>query len=459
MIEDAVVVIIGGGFSGAMTALHLSRQAPASRIIVIDAREHLGLGLAYSTGTQRHLLNVPAGKISAFPDDPGHFLRWLQTNGFAEATPRDFIPRAVFGRYVRSLLEQAQHVEHRRDTVASCGLSPDGKQAELTLASGRALTADAVVLALGNFDPPPLPDVEPEVEQRGLYCRSAWSDATFADLDPAAPVALVGSGLTAIDVLLRLRDQGHHGPVTAVSRHAALPMAHVTPVPCVEPVIAGPAPRTARQLLHQFHQALRNGIPWRAAVDSLRSRTNELWQALPPQEQRRFRRHLQRRWEITRHRMAPEIARFVEHERATGGFRIVRGSVVGIRAAGDSVIVDIAAPRGGAASVTAARAINCTGPDLNYRRVDSPLLRQMFCDGLIEPGPGQQGLAHHPTGALVSAQGQASEVLYCIGPARQGQLFESIAVPELRAQAAGLAVHLSTYLKRKERCTAVSAEA
>lgn len=437
-----MVVVIGGGFSGAMTALHLSRQPRAQRIIVIDPREHLGLGLAYSTGTQRHLLNVPAGKISAFPDDPGHFLGWLHANGLAEATAQDFIPRAVYGRYARSLLQQTQHIEHRRDTAVSCVVSPDGTQAELTLASGRVLAADTVVLALGNFDPPPLPNVEPEAEERGLYCRSAWSDATFADLDPAAHVALVGCGLTAVDVLLRLRDQGHHGPVTAVSRHAALPMAHVTPVPCLEPVIAGPAPRTARELLHQFHQALRNGIPWRAAVDSLRPRTNELWQALPPQEQRRFRRHLQRRWEIARHRMAPAIARFVEHERATGGFRMVRGSVAAIRASEDSAIVDVIAPHGEAASVTAARVINCTGPDLNYRRVGSPLLRQMFGDGLIESGPGQQGLAHRSNGALLSAQGEASEVLYCIGPARQGQLFESIAVPELRAQAEHLAEHL-----------------
>ncbi len=81
--RDAVtrtIAIIGGGVSGTLTAYHLLRQNADARVVVIDPRSKLGLGLAYSTPSLRHLLNVPAGKISALPDEPDHFLNWLRVN-------------------------------------------------------------------------------------------------------------------------------------------------------------------------------------------------------------------------------------------------------------------------------------------------------------------------------------------------------------------------------------------
>jgi uncharacterized NAD(P)/FAD-binding protein YdhS len=39
-----------------------------ARVIVINQRPGFGLGLTYSTPSLDHLLNTPAGKISALPD-------------------------------------------------------------------------------------------------------------------------------------------------------------------------------------------------------------------------------------------------------------------------------------------------------------------------------------------------------------------------------------------------------
>src|SRR5260370_38561788 len=74
------IAIIGGGVSGTLTAFHLVRQGTPARVILIDQRPDFGLGLAYSTPSLRHLLNVPAGKTSALPDQPNHFLHWLRRN-------------------------------------------------------------------------------------------------------------------------------------------------------------------------------------------------------------------------------------------------------------------------------------------------------------------------------------------------------------------------------------------
>src|SRR6202166_1577540 len=105
------IAIIGGGVSGALTAFHLVRQRTPARIILIDRRPDFGLGLAYSTPSLRHLLNVPAGKISALPDHPNHFLHWLRRNHDPAATEKTFAPRAVFGRYIQSLLASTSPIE------------------------------------------------------------------------------------------------------------------------------------------------------------------------------------------------------------------------------------------------------------------------------------------------------------------------------------------------------------
>src|ERR1700758_337301 len=148
------IAIIGGGVSGTLTALHLIRQRTPAEVILIDPRPDFGLGLAYSTPSLRHLLNVPAGKISALPDQPHHFLNWLWDNGYPEATVEMFAPRAVFGRYIQSLLASIGEV---KQVVASVlDLQPNDSGAVLSLDDGSELQADLVVLATGNFDPAPL---------------------------------------------------------------------------------------------------------------------------------------------------------------------------------------------------------------------------------------------------------------------------------------------------------------
>jgi uncharacterized NAD(P)/FAD-binding protein YdhS len=439
--ETYTYVIIGGGVSGTLTAYHLARRTARARIILVEPRPRPGLGLAYSTPILQHLLNVPAGKISALPDQPDHFLIWAQRYYDPEMTEGDFAPRAVFGRYIQSLLARVPEVEHLQATAVDCRL--EGGRALVELADGRTLAADAVVLATGNFDPAPLPGVAEDVVRSGVYRHSAWDGESYLDLDSEAPVTLIGTGLTAVDVILRLRETGHRGPITAISRHGVFPNRHAAYRPLSKCVIGGKAPTTVRALLHAVHTAIRGGLPWRAVIDSLRARTNEFWLALPPKEQRRFRRHLQRRWEVVRHRMAPPIADSIDAELGAGTVAIRQGNLETVTPEGDGARVRARTRDGAAFEVTAARVINCTGPDMNYRRAGSTLLNSLFAQGQITAGPLSGGLWSDEDGALRAAGGSFSDVLFTVGPARQGTLLESIAVPELREQAVELAVLLA----------------
>jgi uncharacterized NAD(P)/FAD-binding protein YdhS len=69
-----------------------------------------------------------------------------------------------------------------------------------------------------------------------------------------------------------------------------------------------------------------------AAFDSLRETTNKLWLRLPIEEKKRFRRHLQRRWDVAPHRMGPPIADVIESELRNGTLEIREGHLRAIDA-------------------------------------------------------------------------------------------------------------------------------
>jgi uncharacterized NAD(P)/FAD-binding protein YdhS len=430
------VAIIGGRASGTLTAYHLLLSNASIRVLLIEPRPAVGVGLAYSSPSMRHLLNVPAGRISAIPSDPHHFLRWLHAHHYTEANAGTFAPRAVFGRYVQSLSASVTGLEHIHAEVVS--YREDQSGAAVTLSDGTMLRADRVILATGNFDPASLPGISADAADQGLYAHNAWLPASFADLDADAPVTLIGSGLTAADVLLHLREQGHRGQLTMVSRHAILPQRHMDHVPADGPAIPSGTPATTLAYLRALRTALASGMEWRTAIDSLRGDTNALWLSLPLREQRRFRRHLQRRWDVLRHRMAPPIADIIEAELAAGTLVLREGSLAGVQArAGTAVVTSRKA--GVVESHTAARVINCTGPDMRYERVASPLLRSLFEQGIATSGPLGTGFRCNADGALLNTKGQPSPTLFNLGPGRLGTLLESIAMPEIREQAFALA--------------------
>src|ERR1700753_3909472 len=101
------IAIVGAGFSGTLLALHLLRRCPPpTKLVLIERNSQFGRGLAYSTGNPSHILNVPAGRMSAFHDQPDDFLTWLagqpETGIAAPVGPQTFAPRRLFGAYIRA---------------------------------------------------------------------------------------------------------------------------------------------------------------------------------------------------------------------------------------------------------------------------------------------------------------------------------------------------------------------
>src|ERR1700760_4888469 len=107
--HSTTIAVIGAGFSGTLLTLHLLRRCPPlTRLVLIERNSQFGRGLAYATGNASHILNVPAGRMSAFHDRPSDFLDWLATQPDSNATigPGTFAPRRQFGAYIRALLNE-----------------------------------------------------------------------------------------------------------------------------------------------------------------------------------------------------------------------------------------------------------------------------------------------------------------------------------------------------------------
>jgi len=460
MDSGPTILVIGGGFSGTLTAAHLLRGAREGslRVVLVERGGSWGRGLAYGTPTDAHLLNVPAAQMSAFADDPDDFLRFARRLD-PSVQPGAFLPRRLYGEYLEHVLRRAE--ASAPDGVALCLRrgeavdveAPSGTaRASVTLDTGERIHADRVVLAAGNAVPA---DPAPGLWESPRYVGDPWAPGAMDGIGTADEVLLIGTGLTMVDVAVELRARGVAAPMTAVSRRGLLPQAHRVPggpaAPCSVPGIeAGPATARAylRSVRTRVEEVEREGGDWRDVIAALRPRTPTLWDALPHRERARFLRHVRPYWETHRHRAAPEPVGVVRDLVESGHLRVRGGRLASLIAHAGGIEAEVRLRGTGRTEpIRAAHAINCTGPQCDVRRVGTPLSAALLRRGLARPDPLHLGWDTAPDLALRGAGGEPSRVLYYVGPLLRAAYWESTAVPELRVHAARLAAGLVASLE------------
>ena len=453
--QPTSIAIVGGGFSGSMVAVHLLKNTVSPlRIKLIEPRL-VGEGIAYSTNWDCHLLNVPAGKMSAFPDHPDHFWHWLQTREseiVKEVSPDNFVPRKLYGDYIRSILTEAEAqadtgVSLERLTDEAIALETNTERATIYLRSGKSLEADRVVLALGNFPP-----ADPAVADSSFYHSKRyfrfWSAPfLFSSLAADEPILIIGSGLTALDAILTLERQKHQGKIYVVSRRGLLPQTH-QPTTSYPPLFESESlPTTIRSLVRRIRQAIKSaearGDNWQSVINSLRPQTQLIWQSLAIAEKQRFLRHVRPYWESHRHRVHSAIARQIEPKVAAGQLHFLAGRIQAYNEDAQGVNVSIRERCSNYIhNLRVGAVINCTGTECNYRRIQHPLIENLLSSGLIKPDTLNLGLEVAENGALIDATGEVSNLLFTLGCPQKGCLWETTAVAEIRQQAKTLAQQL-----------------
>jgi uncharacterized NAD(P)/FAD-binding protein YdhS len=434
------VAIIGGGFSGALQAINLLRhQGP--RATLIERRDHTARGVAYSAAHPDHLLNVRATNMSALPQDPDHFQRWLE-----ERHPHlagGFAPRLVYGDYLAELLDEARRAAPERLALIqseAIDLAPAGDGWRIMLAGGRTIEADAVILAPGNLPPHVPAGIDPDALPPGCFAAEPWSSDVAEGLGSEDRVLVIGTGLTMVDIALLLDARGFTGKIVALSRRGLKPRAHAPMTPST--LDERPTPEAVALLRHV--RARSGEVGWRAAVDELRPYTETLWAAAGLDERRRFLRHLRAWWDVHRHRIAPEVAAKIERMRTEGRLEIVAGKLAGVSAEGGGAHVGYR-PRGrdDIASLHVRRIINASGPQGDLLRTGELLLRRLLDRGLIRPDPLRIGIDVTQQSETIGADGELSPTLLALGPMTRGTFWEIVAVPDIRRQTWAVARKLS----------------
>jgi uncharacterized NAD(P)/FAD-binding protein YdhS len=444
--DPRTVAIVGGGFTGALFGLKLHRTRPDWRVTIIEPRKKLGRGTAYGACGPEHLLNVPVNRME-IGLEPG-FADWLthRKSAIAEALVESnldlasaYVPRRLFGDYMEERVHESVSHKTRAGLVAVRGeavrLLSDRRGVMLT--DGRELEADVVVLAMGN-----LPPRAPGSPDRWLYdtdyfVPDPWAQDAFDDIDADEPLLLVGTGLTMVDVALRLVEERHHrGKMLAVSRRGLEPRHHKSGgawAPFLQACVPASPLALTKVLRVEIAKAEAQGVPWQRVFDAARPAVATVWHSWSEKERNQFLRHLRPRWDIHRHRMAPRIGDAFEALIAKGKLESVAGRIAGFREKGDHVEVSLALRGGGERRFDAGRVVNCTGPGAEFHRIAVPLIADLRERRLAKADALGVGLETDDC-AVLDGNGYPSSWLFALGPLTRPSWWEIIAVPEINLQ-------------------------
>jgi uncharacterized NAD(P)/FAD-binding protein YdhS len=435
------VAIIGAGFSGSLTAINLALN-PSSKFLVdiylIDPRRCFGPGLAYSPPSERFKLNVRAKDMGALPDDVEGFYRWMKER-HPNTSPDDFVPRPQYGAYLSDLLNKTiarahGNVIHRvSDEVIHLTRESASERWILTLKSGSKIAVNACVLAIGNL----MPSSSPSAETTNGF-RQPFDPRSYDNLSSCESIFILGTGLTAVDVVLECEGRGFKGNYTLLSRHGRLPRPHEKlPTSTVAHLPADWDTRgSLRALVKAIGAESRRLGSSQPVFEAMRPRIQSMWRHFSLPERRRFLRHVRPVWEVHRHRIPAEHAEVLARLEAAQRLKVIAGRLLAF--ADNSPPISVTIRKRGERGPTTMRAcfdvaFRCTGPEGDITKSDSPLLRTLLSQSVIQPGP---------LGLSPILTNDSPPSLWLIGPLQRENLWEITAAREIRQQAHAVATEI-----------------
>ena len=231
VVRGVKIAMVGLGTAGACMLDSLARELAHRSdvsLTLYDSAATRWRGRAFQADCHSIIANAPVQAMSIRYGDAAHAEEWLRGHGqiTANDTGERFLPRGIYGDYMADHAASLIDELRRRgwtvtfERAVATGLEPTESARPAIISNGRRAEFDCVVLCpggsvLGNpYDlggrPGYIADPYPTVAQ-------------LADIPTDTHVGVLGSGLTAVDVAVALRERGHAGPVTLYSRSGALP--------------------------------------------------------------------------------------------------------------------------------------------------------------------------------------------------------------------------------------------
>ncbi len=448
------IAIIGGGFAGALTAIKLldRTEVPLS-VTILEPREELGRGVAYSTTEAVHLVNGPASTFSLHPEEPDHLVHWLAENAprYGWTPPADiassFPPRYLYGAYVRDELRRAvstarsgSSFRHVRASATRLVSAPH--KIEITTSEGETIEADEVILALGVFQPELAPR-EAAVAAHPGFAASPWDSTALDRLVDAQEILLIGSSLSMVDAVASMEARGFRGQYRVISRRGQFIEVRRNATLERDFLAQGPLPTTARSLLSVVKAERRAlaaaGKDWQALPLAIRPHILPLWQKASDMERLRFARHLRAFWDVTAHRAAPDSYHAVSNAIAEGRLGYQPARLLAMRRSGRLIAATLKT-RSGTEVRSFGGVIDCRGHQLHdWRRISDPFVRNLLASGEVRPHSTGFGIDATEQGDVISEEGRVHRNISAIGHPLRGVAWESSSITEQRAQAIALA--------------------
>ncbi len=456
------VIVIGGGFTGAIAALNLADHSTRPlNITVVEPEEKVGPGVAYGTTDPDHRLNGASAVHLVSLSDPGHFTRWLVESGAVDRDPASkfgeaiFPSRGEFGAFIHGELSAAiadgrsgSQITHRRDRASN--IDPLDGGVRVHLGSGEVLDAGLAVLTTSNA-PPAIPAGAEALATAKNFVRDPWAPDVLAALPETGRVLIIGMGLTMADMVVSIRRDRPNLAIMAVSRRGLLSTSRgataasgvsIADRLAIEPptfVARNGHIETVRGLLRavRVHAAKleAEGGTWHAAFDELRDAANVVWPRLSPVEQARFVRHVWPYYEVHRFRYAPQTERVIADALGNGALDVEAARILGGRETTDGI--EVARRRradGGEVTETFDAVINCTGPERKPRASGDPLLADLVDRGVVVPDPNQLGLVVDGSFRAIDSSGRANPRVRIVGPLARGHFGECSSSPFIVAR-------------------------
>jgi uncharacterized NAD(P)/FAD-binding protein YdhS len=450
------IAIIGSGMSSHLLCANLlkGRWDVDLDITVIDKEPRDKVGFAYATDERSHLLNVVASSMSIDNDRQEDFVDWLTEKGYP-GDGRSYVPRGLYRNYV--LDRSGELISGNRANAKFTFIHDQAvdilmDKKVILLKSGQEVRFDKGVLAIGNFQKTQLKMYDGSYTDIRTY--SNWYTGVDKDLSRSGTVFIVGTGLTMADAVLSLNAGGFEGQVVALSRRGLMPIPEsgAKAYPSFYSEVEG-----LDKVLDIFKviRSKMSGLPdgrmdAGPVVDSLRPHILEVWMKLSMWERKDFLEHLSPIWNMCRHRIPRESFEVIKRWVECGRLKIVSGRIaaIGKKAEGNYVIEYLKRQTRERVRINADAILNCMGPELDYSKVDCPLVKRLIAKGIVIPDSLQLGLQCCQDGSLTDRAGHSSTSLYTLGATRRGIVWESTAVPEIREQArklSGILVSNSYY--------------
>ncbi|MEN4920851.1 FAD/NAD(P)-binding protein [Achromobacter spanius] len=501
------LAIVGGGSVAVsflyqfLLALDAAPIARPPAILLYEPQGEPGPGGAYQEDLPSNLLNIPAGNMSARADRRLDFVDWLREQdpamlaayGVAAIDPADFLPRPLFGAYMRAVYARCRALAQKLDVPLShvpgrvhrVAPLPDGR-VRIEAESGEPVLARHAVLCNGNLPS----QAFPALERAPGYFNSPYPVSELvAGIAPDASVCIVGTSLSAVDAVAALQQAGHRGPILCASRNGRLPS------------VRSPhnrAPDMLRQLsrdgalllaarhggalsLEVIWEALQGevlalggslddedvfgqdgdastaldeeirrsaaaGRPWQAVAAATNAAVDQIWHLLPDAERGRFQSQWRSLWMARRATFPMRNALKLQALLGTGQLRVAPGYVDSEHDAGSGAFRTRLRTADGEATHSSRYLINATSFSVDAARTRDPLVAALLREGHARADP-HGGLAlDYGTGCLLDAQGHAQPGVSVLGSLAGGTYFWTTSMDVNARLAHGQAARIATAL-------------